>query len=442
MLCRPIRIACLAAAVLAAALAWSDPTGALSDAELKPIMTPWAESLGGASFALRVDDRTAVYAGGVPTTGFPIGSLAKQFTAVLILDLVAEGKLSLDATLDDLGVKVPNAENITIRNLLTHTSGLPDYLGGQDLATATTDHQVRQRILDLAAQASKEPGAFEYSNTNYMLLGQIAAAVANKPLSQLYRDEVMQKAGLRIQLKSSPNLDVSWAGAAGGLVGDIRDLAAWEQMIGGRNEDLLSSDDWDQMLDNGVAMSASGPDYLQAALGMGNAKYGFGLQIGTYGLYPSIYHTGIVPPSGSNAGYTCFAGVTNDIDNPRSFVMFSRAPLDLKATNALMGAYNSALALSDAKLWAERLVEGLDEDEIGEYVRQQVLDPDLGALIQSQGTANLGDAIGNVTSLMVSKAVVTPAEATFTGALVGNQGRVNVTIKIGKNGSLLAFSYR
>ena len=121
-------------------------------------------------------------------TAFDIASVSKQFTATAVLLLAGGGQLALD---DTLAVHVaglpPWAGTITVAQLMHQTSGIPDYLGlledeGYTLADRTTNADA-VRALAAVDELNFEPGtAFEYSNSNYVLLAEVVRHVAGQPL--------------------------------------------------------------------------------------------------------------------------------------------------------------------------------------------------------------------------------------------------------------------
>ncbi|MFB6806387.1 serine hydrolase domain-containing protein, partial [Streptomyces sp. NPDC056387] len=148
------------------------------------------------------DGRTRTYTAGVgdlatgsevPRDGqVRIGSNTKAFTAVVVLQLVGEGKIGLDATVDTYLPGLVRGEgidgrHITVRQLLQHTSGLPDY------GVHVDDDEIRNRyvepreLLDIALRykADAAPGkTWGYSNTNYVLAGLIVQKVTGRPLAE------------------------------------------------------------------------------------------------------------------------------------------------------------------------------------------------------------------------------------------------------------------
>jgi peptidoglycan/LPS O-acetylase OafA/YrhL/CubicO group peptidase (beta-lactamase class C family) len=129
-----------------------------------------------------------------PATQVRIASISKVFTAVVILQLVEEGKLSLDAPLTTwFPGLVPNGDKITVRNLLSHTTGLYDYLEDRNFINQAYKQIDRswapRELVEYAIQfpAAFRPGAqdaWDYSSTNFVLLGMIAEQVTGNSLGQ------------------------------------------------------------------------------------------------------------------------------------------------------------------------------------------------------------------------------------------------------------------
>jgi len=137
-----------------------------------------------------------------PDTQVRIASISKVFTAVVILQLVEEGKISLDAPVaswfPDL---LPNGDKITVRNLLSHTSGLYDYLEDRNFVNRAYKEINRswapRELVEYATRfpAAFKPGAkgaWDYSSTNYVLLGMIAEQVTGTTLGQEMRQRIFE----------------------------------------------------------------------------------------------------------------------------------------------------------------------------------------------------------------------------------------------------------
>ena len=134
-----------------------------------------------------------------PDHVYRVGSITKTFTAVIIHNLVEAGKLSLDDKLAKFYPELPNAEDITIDQLLRHRSGLSNYTDSEDfleyIALDQTPAEMVARIQKLEPDFA--PGeAFKYSNSGYLVLGFIAEEVSGKTYQQLLRDYVLEPAGL------------------------------------------------------------------------------------------------------------------------------------------------------------------------------------------------------------------------------------------------------
>lgn len=142
----------------------------------------------------------------VPVDGqVRIGSNTKTFTAVVVLQLVGEGKVDLDGFVDTyLPGLVRGAggdgRGITVRQLLQHTSGLPDYEGLLDEASLRHRYFEPRELLDLALRQEPAfaPGArFGYSSTNYVLAGLIVQRVTGRPLAEEIDKRIVRRIGLR-----------------------------------------------------------------------------------------------------------------------------------------------------------------------------------------------------------------------------------------------------
>jgi D-alanyl-D-alanine carboxypeptidase len=138
-----------------------------------------------------------------PSTPFAVASVTKTFTSALILRYVDQGLVKLDDPLARWLPEWPNARKITIRMLLNHTSGIPDFFRNPKLDLAL-NRDMRRSWTPAEVLASYVPkGAvfppgkgWAYSNTNYLLLGVVAAQVGGAPWEQLVRSELIEPLGL------------------------------------------------------------------------------------------------------------------------------------------------------------------------------------------------------------------------------------------------------
>ncbi|MEU1284045.1 serine hydrolase domain-containing protein [Kitasatospora sp. NPDC005856] len=224
------------------------------------------------------DGRTRNYTAGVGdlTTGAKvpmdgqvrIGSNTKAFTAVVVLQLVAEGKLGLDSPVETylpglLRGDGIDGRTITVRQLLQHTSGLPEYVDKGAILSGPKRYYEPRELLDaaLAQKAHFAPGTrWEYSNTNYLMAGLIIQKVTGRPLGEEINRRIVDRIGLRHTYFPAPGdtgireahpkgyhqeadgsfrdyteLDPSWGWAAGAVVSTDSDLNSfYAALLGGR----------------------------------------------------------------------------------------------------------------------------------------------------------------------------------------------------------------
>lgn len=194
-----------------------------------------------------------------PDTKFRLGSITKQFTAMLILQLVEKGKLKLNGKITDYLPDYPkaNGDKITIHHLLTHTSGIPNYTNVprffETLArTPYTPQVFTKEFSNLPLDF--EPGSkFNYSNSGYFLLGVIIEKVTGKSYADLLKETILTPAQLqdtgydlfspilhkraagyekqRGTYVNAPYLDMSIPYAAGSMYSTVEDLYRWDQIL-------------------------------------------------------------------------------------------------------------------------------------------------------------------------------------------------------------------
>jgi D-alanyl-D-alanine carboxypeptidase len=190
---------------------------------------------------------------------FRIGSVTKTFTAAIVLQLVAEGRLRLSDTLErHLPGVLPAGTTITIRQLLNHRSGLAnvtDYRSWLEQASRSAS----TRPIDTLRFAASQPMAFRagsewgYSNTNYIALGLVIEKVTRESYREQLEQRLLEPLGLestelprtrRVRGLNDPGENPNLAWAAGGLVSDTDDLARFfSALLSGQvlSEESLSS---------------------------------------------------------------------------------------------------------------------------------------------------------------------------------------------------------
>ena len=142
-----------------------------------------------------------------PGAPFFLGSVSKTYTAVTVLRLAEEGRLSLDDTIDRFLPSFPRGSEITIRHLLAHTSGLKDFYtylyyrpDREEMIELVMKEWKQEELLELAGRFGHwfDPGTdWAYSNVNYFLLGVIVERVGGVPLPEAYRRSIHEPLGLR-----------------------------------------------------------------------------------------------------------------------------------------------------------------------------------------------------------------------------------------------------
>lgn len=133
-------------------------------------------------------------------TKYKIGSISKTFTAVMILQLIEEKKLRPETKLTRFFPKVANAESISVYDLLHQRTGIPDYVNQDSITNAEMNSaDIKKALYDKIAKYDSHfaPGSqFEYSNSNYFLLGGIIEKVTQKSFAENLEERIVKKAGL------------------------------------------------------------------------------------------------------------------------------------------------------------------------------------------------------------------------------------------------------
>jgi D-alanyl-D-alanine carboxypeptidase len=142
----------------------------------------------------------AVGEGAQASDVYSLASLSKTYTATLVLQLARRGRLPLGAHISRwLRGRIPAAAGrVTVRELLNHTSGLPDYVDDPKINVSFGDprHRWTEAELLRAVRAPRHRGKFAYSNTNFILLGAILRRVTRAPVDRLLVEQVLTPLGL------------------------------------------------------------------------------------------------------------------------------------------------------------------------------------------------------------------------------------------------------
>lgn len=135
-----------------------------------------------------------------PDTKYRIGSITKMFTSAMLFQLVEEGKLQLSQTLDKFFPAVPNAGKITIGNMMNHRSGIHSFTDDLQYRIYMTQPKTRDEMLGIitATKPDFEPGEkFQYSNSNYVLLGYIVEDLRKMSYNEALQKFICEKSGLK-----------------------------------------------------------------------------------------------------------------------------------------------------------------------------------------------------------------------------------------------------
>uniref|UniRef100_A0A5Q5BP11 Serine-type D-Ala-D-Ala carboxypeptidase n=2 Tax=unclassified Mycobacterium TaxID=2642494 RepID=A0A5Q5BP11_MYCSS len=295
-------------------------------------------------------------------THFRIASNTKTMTAALIVLLAQDGKVRFDDPVTDWVPDVPNGENITVAQLLTMRSGLYGYTGDEALSAAMdADPQKPWTPAEVLAIAFRHPpqfapdSAYEYSNTNYALLGLIAEKAGGQPLARQFRDRLFGPVGLTqtslpaaddttmptpyshgymyggsfyaladepypadmqaaaragtLQPVDYTNQNSSYATAAGGAISTADDLATWmKALVTGKVFDADHHRQWTGSL---RPEDPAAPDGQQ---------YGYGISYQRFGPNAAMYYHG-----GELPGFNSFMGY--DPDNDVTLVIWTNLTL-------------------------------------------------------------------------------------------------------------------
>lgn len=265
-------------------------------------------------------------------TNFRLASFTKQFTAMAIMLLVHDGKLGYDQTLMETIAGFPAyGKSITIRNLLNHTGGLPDYedlMGAaeksQGAAIWSPEHQIQDDevlgLLEKETNAKFSTGtSWSYSNSGYVVLGIIVAKVSGQPYGDFLRarifsplhmdhtivylkgkNEVTNRAYGHSKegdlLKETDQSATSATLGDGGIYSNLEDLAKWDDAL--RNHTLLSAEEMAPALDPAKLANGGPTLWPQAQPSDDNlhpgkpVSYGFGWFLDPYMGHPRMWHPG------------------------------------------------------------------------------------------------------------------------------------------------------
>lgn len=268
-----------------------------------------------------------------PGTVFMLGSTTKQFTAAVVMQLAEEEAIELDAPLADYlpAYRGPNPD-ATLRQLLAHTAGVPDMLElpGWDREGSSERPRTTAELIDVfeGEEPAFEPGSdWDYSNSNYVLLGAVIESVTGEAWHEAVRGRIAEPLGLEtLRYGEDPevraalaegytssdsgqvpadDVHASNAHAAGGLVASVRDLAEWMHAL--HTGRVVSRESFEAMTTPGQPNDPVTP-------------YGFGLRIEKIRGHRTITHGGLVDGYSSQTVWApeedLYVAVLSNSDDP------------------------------------------------------------------------------------------------------------------------------
>ncbi|MHB1205357.1 MAG: serine hydrolase domain-containing protein [Rhodospirillaceae bacterium] len=260
-------------------------------------------------------------------TVFRVGSITKQFTAAALLLLAEEKKLSVDDKLSKYFPDFPRGDEVTLRNVLNHTSGIHNYTdpkSGIDQHKDMTTAEMVRNIQGLSPLYDFEPGTkYTYSNSGYFLLGAIVEKMSGQPLGAFMKARLFDKAGMsqtamddvqeivpnrasgydpvkdsKGQFRNTTYASMTWPAGAGAVRSTVGDLAKWHFAL--FNGKVLSAASLKEMTTPGryrngeVVNTRAGVTRAPPAGVEPPTGYAMGLMTGSFAGQPRIGHSGSI----------------------------------------------------------------------------------------------------------------------------------------------------
>lgn len=328
-----------------------------------------------------------------PQTTFPIASMTKQFTAMAIMQLVQKGIINEDDTLSKFIPDFPRGNEITIKDLLTHTSGIVDYTTLPEFWSMKIDNfKNENNIINLFKNKPLQfkPGtAFSYSNSGYFLLGYIVEKVSGmgyenyleknifEPLNMKntgigYKgtDKLYTSTGYSGYLEISPVSDevtINGLYGAGALYSTTEDLYKWDRAL--YTEKLVNNETMKKIFSGYVEIAKYG-DY-------GGAYYGYGWMLSNNSKYgKETFHGGNV------LGFT--SNIQRYIDKDLTIIILTNS--GYYNLNSLTDILANIYSGNSYQLPIAKKVVKIDSDTLKKYAGNYKLDDNLGNIsIETNG---------------------------------------------------------
>jgi len=295
-----------------------------------------------------------------PDMRYAIGSISKQFTAVAVLLLQQDGKLKLDDPVSRFIPGLTRGNEVTVRQLLSHTSGYQDFWPQDYVMPMMLQATTPQAIADRWAKQPLDfdPGSrWQYSNTNYTLAGMVVEKASGMPFFQFVRSRILVPAGLASAadfdaspraanatgyiryalgpLRPAPDAGSGWMYAAGELAMTARDLANWDINIIRRA--LLKPESYRELEREVVLTNGAGTGY---SLGLDVAMQGGRFMLEHSGEVSGFTAENIVFPEDSAA----IVVLTNQDAAPASGAIANQIATALFATEDKLAESRTAQA--------------------------------------------------------------------------------------------------
>jgi CubicO group peptidase (beta-lactamase class C family) len=298
-----------------------------------------------------------------PNTKHRLGSITKQFTSMLIMQLVAQGKLDLNVPISTYlpDYSKINGDKFTLHHLLSHTAGIPNYTSYPNFfKDMSRDPYSPMEFLQFFADSTLRftPGEkFEYSNSGYFLLGVIIEKVTDKSYEQVLQENIFTPLGMNdtgfdlpspilknraagyekngSSYRNADYLDMSIPYAAGSMYSTVEDLYKWDQAL--YSEKLLSKKYLDMMFERHIPT--------------GNSHYAYGWGIGKMAIGTSADSVNTI---GHGGGINGFNTLITRVPSDKTLIVLLNntggAPLN-GLTKAIAGIlYNKPYAMPKQSL--------------------------------------------------------------------------------------------
>ena len=237
------------------------------------------------------------------TSNFRMASVSKQFTATAIMILMDEGKLSPETQLSEVFPDFPNyGKQITIRQLLQHTSGLPDYTPyfPRDLNFQLRDMNILEMVYRTDSLDFQSGSKWEYSNTAYVLLGMIVEKVSDIPFYKFVENRILIPLGMVNSCFYVEGLNQIPDRVFGHVFNkdqwELRDQSIYSSLLGdgGLYTSLEEIKLWlANMKENKLLSKEIAEAMLKDVFPVNEVEdYGYGIRIGALAGNKKIYHTG------------------------------------------------------------------------------------------------------------------------------------------------------